>query len=201
MNGNGFEHACFISYKHPPKTAPPNHFYREFAIHFQKVLERHLSTPIRSYLDENADIGSAYPEDLSRRLCRSVCMIAILVPEYPDSNWCAAEWAAMEKLETKRLGGNRGLILPIALKRSADDWNRLYQRKPADFSKVAVPANQLESVKQVQKIQAIAAKIEALVTQVHETCEDCTQFMLTIGEEKLNPTPTFTDPSLFERSR
>jgi hypothetical protein len=198
VNGTNFEHACFISYKHPPKTAPPDHFYREFAVHFQRVLERHLSTTIRTYLDEDADIGSAYPQELSRRLCRSVCMIAILVPEYPDSSWCAAEWAAMEMLEMKRLGGKRGLILPIALKRSADEWNRIYKRKPADFSKVAVPANQLETVKQVQKIQEIAAKIEELVKQVHETCEDCTKFMLTIGEEKLNLTPTFKDPALFD---
>src|SRR5262245_1626911 len=100
-NGNGFENACFISYKHPPKNAPSDHFYREFAIQFRKQLERYLSTTIRTYLDEDADPGSAYPTELSLNLCKSVCMIAVLVPEYPDSSWCKAEWNSMERLEAK----------------------------------------------------------------------------------------------------
>jgi len=198
-NGNGFEHACFISYKHPPKNAPLDHFYREFAVQFRQQLERHLATNIRTYLDEDADIGSAYPAELSQNLCRSVCMVAVLVPEYPDSSWCKAEWDAMAKLEEKRLGkGKRGLIIPIALKRSPDEWNNLLQRKPEDFSKIAVPQTQLANVHNVRKIQNIAAKIQQLVNQVKATCEDCDQFTLGLPEETLAPQPTFRDPDPFK---
>jgi hypothetical protein len=199
MPGNGFEHACFISYKHPPKTAPRDHFYRRFAVEFRLQLEKRLATNVRTYLDEDADIGTSYPSELSQKLCKSVCMIAILVPEYPDSSWCRAEWDAMEKLEGKRLGaGKRGLIIPVALRRSPDEWNNLLKRKPEDFSKVVVPENQLGSVSNVTKIQRIAEKVAQLVSQVKAPSEDCGQFLLQLPGETLSDTPTFGDPNPFE---
>ncbi len=196
-NTNKFEHACFISYKHPPKTAQENHFYKEFVETFRERLEFYLDTPIRSYVDTDADPGSSYPVELAQTLCKSVCMIAILVPEYPDSNWCRAEWEAMEKLEALRLKGARGLIIPIALRRAANEWNALLQRKPVDFSKVSVPRVQLNSVKHSQKISEIADVIRKFVAQVPETCENCWDFKFSLGEEELNPQPTFKDPSPF----
>jgi hypothetical protein len=59
--------------------------------------------------------GAHYPVELSRNLCRSVCMIAILVPEYFESSWCKAEWDAMVKLERERVAdpGTGGFIIPI----------------------------------------------------------------------------------------
>jgi hypothetical protein len=189
-----FEHACFISYKHPPKSARERHFYREFVEAFRERLEFYLSTPIRSYVDIDADPGSSYPVELAQTLCKSVCMIAILVPEYPDSNWCWAEWQAMEKLEAVRLNGGRGLIIPIALRRTADEWNALLKRKPVDFSKVAVPKVQLHGVKHSQKIRDIAIMIQKFVAQV-QTCDNCTDFKFSVGEEQLNIQPTFSDPN------
>lgn len=193
-----FEHACFISYKHPPKNAKERHFYKEFAEMFRERLEFYLNGPLRTYLDVDADVGSSYPQELSQKLCKSVCMIAVLVPEYPDSNWCLAEWEAMEKLEAKRLGeGKRGLIIPIALRRSADEWNAVFKRKPLDFSKVSVPKTQLKNIKHSEKIQKIAEQIAKLISEVNKPCEDCGKFQFTVGIEELKPNPTFTDPSPF----
>jgi len=161
-------------------------------------LEFYLSTEIRSYLDLDADPGSSYPTELSQKLCKSVCMIAIMVPEYADSNWCQAEWEAMERLEARRLGeGRRGLIIPIALRRTAAEWDSLLKRKPVDFSKVSVPEQQLRSVKHSEEIQKIADKINELVSQIGETGEDCGQFQLPVGLEELKATPTFRDPDPF----
>ena len=195
--GYKFEHACFISYKHPPRSAGENHFYREFAETFRERLEFYLDTSIRSFVDIDADPGSSYPTELAQTLCKSVCMIAILVPDYPDSNWCWAEWEAMEKLETLRLKGQRGLIIPIALRRTADEWNALLKRKPVDFSKVSVPKIQLNSVKHSQKIREIADLITKFVTQVQETCENCGDFKFSVGVEELKHKPIFKDPSPF----
>ena len=195
-NGNKFKNACFISYKHPPKTARESNFYQEFVTAFRERLEYFLNTEIRTYVDLDADPGSAYPTELPQQLCESVCMIAVLVPEYPDSNWCQAEWDAMEKFETLRLGtGKRGLIIPIALRRPADEWNNRYKRKPLDFSKVSVP-NQLKGVKHSAKIQDIADMIKDLVDTVKETCEDCGGFRFNIQEEVLKAEPTIEDPKL-----
>jgi TIR domain len=195
-----FEHACFISYKHPPKTARGDrHFYKEFVQEFQKRLEYYLNTEIRTFLDTDSDPGSSYPKELSRKLCKSVCLIAVLVPEYPDSEWCKAEWEAMVKLESKRLGeGKVGLIIPIALRRKPEEWNSLLKRKPIDFSSVAVPIKQLDSVKNSQKIQEIADLISGYVKRVPEPCDDCTQFMLAVAEDKLQAPPTFPDPDPFD---
>ena len=196
-NGNKFEHACFISYKHPPKTAGEDHFYREFVETFRERLEFYLNTTIRTYLDVDADPGSSYPTELSQKLCKSVCMIAVMVPEYPDSNWCWAEWEAMEKLEAKRLNGGRGLIIPIALRRTADEWNALLKRKPVDFSKVSVPKAQLNNIKHSEKIREIAEIIIKFVGQVSDTCEDCGKFDFSLGVEELKTEPTFKDPNPF----
>jgi hypothetical protein len=193
-NGNEFEYACFISYKHPPKTARDGHFYLEFAEEFRKRLEYYLSTSIRTYIDIDADPGSSYPEDLPAKLCKSVCMIAVLVNEYPDSSWCRAEWDAMERLEKLRLNGKRGLIIPIALRREPRDWENLFKRKPVDFSKISVPS-QLLTAKQSEKIQKIAELISSLVNRVDKTCADCGSFNFALGVEELNGTPTFVDPN------
>ena len=192
-SGNEFEYACFISYKHRPlKTKRESHFYSEFAEKFRDRLEYYLSTSIRSYIDTDAEPGSSYPEELPAKLCKSVCMIAVLVNEYPDSNWCRAEWDAMERLEKLRLNGKRGLIIPIALRREPRDWENLFKRKPVDFSRISVPS-QLLTTKQSAKIQKIAELITSLVNRVDKTCADCESFNFALGVEELNSTPTFLD--------
>lgn len=198
-SGNKFKNACFISYKHPPKWASGNHFYKEFVLALRNRLEFYLNTEMKIFLDLDADPGASYPEALSRELCQSVCMIAVMVPEYPDSNWCRAEWEAMEGFEAKRLGkGKRGLIIPIVLRRTAAEWSALLNRRPVDFSKVSVPKEQLKGTKHSEKIQQIAQVITDLVRRIKDSCEDCSEFRVNLGAEQLKPEPTFKDPDPFE---
>lgn len=198
-NEKKFKNACFISYKHPPKWASENHLYREFAETLRDRLEFYLSTEIRAYIDLEADPGTFYPENLSRELCQSVCMIAVLVPEYWESNWCQAEWEAMEEFEAKRLGdGKRGLIIPIALRRPVQEWRDRLNRNPVDFTKVMVPKDQLKGAKYSEKIQHIANVISRFVQQMKECCDDCKEFRVNLGKEELKPDPTFEEPNPFE---
>ncbi len=190
-----FEHACFISYKHPPRNAPDAHFYREFVRMLKSRLEYYLPTEIRTFIDEDADIGSSYPTELSRKLCKSVCMVAVLTPEYPDSSWCDAEWKAMELWESKRLGPNKkGLIIPVVSRGDVKQWEDYFKRKPVDL-RVDVPNSQLLSVRNSTKIRKIAESIEKFVNDVTDPCEDCAMFQLNVGIEKIRTPPSFTVPS------
>ena len=197
-NGSQFKHACFISYKHPPRGASENHFYKWFPQAFCERLNEYLSSDIRAYIDSKADPGSSYPMELSEALCNSVCMVAILVPEYLESNWCQAEWEAMARLEEKRLGkGKVGLIIPIALKRTVGEWEHLLKRKPIDFSRVFIKG-QLKQVKPTEKIIEIADIINNWVAQLNETCENCDGFLLPVEGEVMSSQPTFKDPNPFK---
>ena len=87
----------------------------EWAEELQKRLVKFLTIGLQPYRDDQlrSKPGVDYPVELSRQLCRSVCLLAILSPEYWESNWCCAVWKAMEKLEAKRLPGKCALIIPV----------------------------------------------------------------------------------------
>jgi hypothetical protein len=92
-----YQHSCFISYKHPPALSVADvsrHFWMEFITSFQERLESFRRIGLAAYRDDQLQSvpGTRYPQELSRRFCRSVCLIAILVPEYLESSWCRAEW-------------------------------------------------------------------------------------------------------------
>jgi hypothetical protein len=191
-----FEYACFISYKHPPKTAPEDHFYKEYAKSLKAVLEKYLMTEIRIFLDMDADPGTAYPTHLPQSLCKSVCMIAILTPEYADSKWCAAEWQAMEKLEAKRLGiGEKGLIIPIVAQGNVGELENIFKRKPLDL-KVAL-TKQLRNAKKAEKIQDLARQIARFVNKLTDPCENCAGFSFELGPEETTYPPKYKDPDPF----
>ena len=88
--------------------------WSQFAETFAGLLQDRLTTNTTVFWDEklNHDPGKPYPDELSRNLCQSVCMVAVLVPQYLESAWCMAEWRAMERLEIQRLG-KQGLIIPV----------------------------------------------------------------------------------------
>jgi hypothetical protein len=193
---NKFEYACFISYKHPPRVAPEDHFYKEYVKSLKAVLERYLVTEIRTFLDEDADPGTAYPTHLPRSLCKSVCMIAVLTPEYPDSRWCNAEWQAMEELEAKRLGnGKKGLIIPIVAQGNVRELEYLFKRKVLDL-KVTL-ASQLRNAKKAAKIQELARQIAEFVKQLPDPCENCADFRFELGAEETTYPPKYKDPDPF----
>src|SRR5215469_4879100 len=98
-----YDYACFISYKRPPKPIYPpgviarkqtKHIWLQLAETFEQKLDQYLTTGIRIFRDENLQPGIDYPKQISRSLCRSVCMVALVVPEYFESRGCVAEWNA-----------------------------------------------------------------------------------------------------------
>jgi hypothetical protein len=117
----GFEYCCFISYSHNQGELPDR---------FIKDLYKTLSGEIGALTSEINTCcvdwdrlrgGDFYNEIISKSICRSVCMIMVYTPTYFDRNhmYCAREFKAMEKIESKRLrligelSGNHGLIIPI----------------------------------------------------------------------------------------
>src|SRR5215217_7028588 len=166
-----YANACFISYKRPPQwgnnfpgPAPARqlrHLWLEFAETFQDRLNQVLSTSIPSYRDSAIDPGQPYPQVLSKNLCQSICMVALLVPEYLESSWCKAEWKAMEKLEQERLGGGQqGLIIPVIFRGDPKRLQAFFgTREAVDLRSVVDPSTQLRLISNRRKIEAIAAKI------------------------------------------
>jgi hypothetical protein len=180
----GFQHSCFISYKHPPvhdKLNVNKHIWIQFVRAFQASLENFLVLGIPTYRDEDlrSQPGVEYPPELARSLCSSVCMIAILVPEYMESNWCRAEWEGMVELEEKRnTDAARGhSIIPIFFR---GDPQRTQEfcgpRLLMDFRNVINPRRQLENNNTyLQTLDRIAQQVAMLANSVSPT--DCRDFV------------------------
>src|SRR5215470_13136600 len=180
-----YEHACFISYKRPPKRAaqpaalsakaPGNHLWLEFAEAFQIRLDKYLTTHVGSYRDEALQPGTDYTTDLANNLCKSMCMVALVVPEYFESKWCTAKWSAMEDFEKVRLGpGKHGLIFPIICTGDPELLKpRFGPRKEVDLREIVSPSRQLSSIRSLTKIQSVANQINALAKTLPAPDMDC----------------------------
>jgi len=84
-----FSVACFISYKRPPTLLNPptllprpagKHLWLQFAEVFEAKLAGFLNTNIPIFRDVSLQPGLDYPREFARNLCRSVCMVALVVP-------------------------------------------------------------------------------------------------------------------------
>ena len=183
---------CFISYKHPPavRNDGGKHIYLEFVQALEGKLAHYLRT-VRPYRDTTLRQipGAPYPSELSRALCHSVCMIGVLVPEYSESNWCVAEWQAMEKLERIRLGnGRKGLIIPVLFRGEIGRFQALVgDRQPLDMSTILKPKTQLDNVSYRQKVESLCERIEALAKGSNPSKVDCDTFKIDEGPEFHTP--------------
>jgi hypothetical protein len=195
----GYQHSCFISYKHPPvhdTSGASRHFWMEFITAFQAKLEAFITIELKTYRDDQLQSipGVKYPAELSRKLCRSVCMIAILVPEYMESSWCRAEWKAMEQLERQRTSNPAvgGFIIPILFRGHSDRVAQFCNgRVFIDFSHIVKPSTELNSKDSRKKIEEIAQRVAELAK--YHSSTDCSNFVIDIGEEIVEP--SFDDPS------
>jgi hypothetical protein len=206
---NADRNACFISYKRPYKRQTPyanrarrapKHQWLRLAETFQALFEAHLSTPLGIYRDEllDGDPGKPYPGELSKNLCRSACLVALLIPEYLESSWCVGEWKAMESLEASR--GQIGLIIPVLYRGKESDFAGLLgaERRPIDFSEVVVPAKQLkDNVLYASKIEAIANTINRWARDSAKSPANCDGFSIPLGPEE--NTPKIAERSPFAR--
>lgn len=192
-----FEHACFISYRHPhtPYIPSVRHFWIQFVEEFQRGLEQYLTVPLRSYRDDalRAQPGVAYPQELSERLCRSVCLVAIIVPDYWESGWCVGEWRAMEAFERARLG-KAGLIIPILFRGDRHAvQRRVKPRQYVDFSNVTKPV-QLRNIGNLKKIEHIARMIDEHVRRLAALQVDCERFEIETVLDAANAAAAEPDP-------
>jgi len=194
-----YEYSCFISYKHPPVhegSGAIQHFWMEFVMAFQARLNAYMTLKLSIYRDDQlrSQPGVKYPPELSSKLCRSVCMIAILVPEYLESSWCLAEWRAMERLEAERtkVSASDSFIIPIIYRGQDKQFDTLCSaREYSDFRGVISPWTQLNSIRRRQQIEEIARRITELSKRKSRT--NCTNFSIEADEEVVSP--RFDDPN------
>jgi hypothetical protein len=190
-----YQNSCFISYKHPPVPRGSAHLWWDFVDAFQAKLEYFITLEQRTYRDDKlrSTPGVKYPAALSRNLCQSVCMIAILVPEYMRSNWCRAEWRAMEKLERDRNADSNedGIIIPIMFRGKEDKIAKFCgSRTFMDFSNIVNPKEQLDSTENRERVDSIARRVAELARY---SPTDCGTFAINVGPEVVDP--DFDDPN------
>jgi hypothetical protein len=162
-----------------------------------KILESNLGVNRSVYWDVTLRTkgGQKYPEELAVNLCRSACLVAILQPEYLESEWCRAEWQAMEQLEQARgSAAAGGIIIPI-LYRGDDPQVGAFAgvRPPLDFRKVVLPKQLQTSVRFNSMLQQTCQRIDSLVRAIGNSGVDCQQWRLAVGPERTSP--TVQDPS------
>jgi TIR domain len=193
-----YQNSCFISYRHPPLHDGPSvvrHFWMEFITEFQTRLDAYMTIGLSAYRDDKlrSKPGTKYPAELSRQLCHSACMIAILVPEYLESSWCLAEWRAMERLELSRnaTASNDGFIIPVLFRGDYSKFADLCGiRQYSDFRHVAKPRSQLDNIRYRRQIEEIASRIAELANSKPDA--DCSKFVIDSNEEVV--VPRFDDP-------
>jgi hypothetical protein len=119
-----FEHACFVSYRHPLEQG-------ELSARFIDDLSSALQSELSGWMNERIFIdrdrmraGTLFDPALATALCKSICMIVVYTPHYfsTENPFCAREYRAMEQLEQVRLARlpeaqrHGGLIIPIILR-------------------------------------------------------------------------------------
>jgi hypothetical protein len=202
-----YKHACFISYKRPPRRLTQGqtllgrprsrHLWIEFAEAFQETLDKYL-THLPSFRDQHLQPGDDYPQELATNLCKSVCMVALIVPEYFESAWCRAEWRAMELWEEKRHEKGRAqLIIPIIC---TGDPNlleaKIHPRQAIDLRYIVSPNRQMSSIRTLTTIRDVADKINNLAKILPVVDIDCEAYSLGAVGSDLS-TPEFREPSPF----
>lgn len=188
-----WENSCFFSYKHPPNSDPTDtrpHYWLEFIENFQAKLKQFMTDGLPMYRDDKLSRvpGAHYPAELSRNLCRSVCLIAVLVPEYLESKWCKAEWDAMVQLERERAANPDadGFIIPVLFR---GDKEKLAEfcgsRQIVDFRHIVKPAIQLDTIASRRTLEEIGQRVARLAARHSPT--DCSKFAISIGVETAQP--------------
>jgi hypothetical protein len=131
----GFEHCCFVSYRHGPAE--------EFAEAFAETLDSNLRLLIDAETPVFFDRTGFGPLDLVDGLflkqCRSVCTVSIYTPVYfsDDHPFCTREWLTMIDAEKKlrpQLKQDQGLIIPVAYRHPVHETVCKGRAEPKDFS-------------------------------------------------------------------
>jgi hypothetical protein len=199
-----YKYSCFISYKRPPGWTlragpggvPAPHALSDTAEAFQERLDYFLSLPVPSFRDVQLEPATKYPEALSQNLCYSLCLVALVLPQYFESAWCVAEWKAMEAFERKRaIQRQQSLIIPVLVGGDPDLLNpKLGGRTSHDLRGVGTPARHFKTPRIIEEIQRIAEAINNMQALMRaDGGTECDQFSLGIGTDSVSP--DYPEPS------
>jgi len=187
------EYFCFISYPHTG-----GRLVKKVAAALRDALEDIGGLQFKTLtvsFDDGLEPGKRTLQELSRRLCHSVCLIALYIPPYEESDWCLREFEGMRALEEirrnrpgVRLDGADDLIIPIILdKDPVLGLPRQVQRDDApiycDFSGgLVLLGEKIVEVPEVRTklLQVIhhIARVRRAFAHDPELCADCGAFQI-----------------------
>jgi hypothetical protein len=194
-----FKYSCFISYAGFP--TPGNKLAGTFIKELYDALryETQIRIGLDPFLDtERMQAGDFFADKLAQSLCASVCMVCVYTPVYFQKLYCAKEFLAMERLETRRRELLKsytyaGGILPVILRgegeRGEDPPTYLREnRHCSDFARYTLGEASLARHRKYNgKITEIALVIWNLHNQLlsagADRCVDCETFQLPSDQE------------------
>jgi hypothetical protein len=193
------KYTCFISYA-TPKVATAAEALKQFITQLKQSLDIWFGIELEEgyqYIDEYLLPGDRLDVALGEAICQSACMIVVFTGIYSKHIYCLRELLAMDQIEKTRkekLGKGfdrrRGMIIPIILRLSGTEQQRIEDRIPArikeryeefknsDFSRF-YPANTSHELYNdlIKKIAyQIASKYSTIKKledegQLHEPCD------------------------------
>jgi hypothetical protein len=194
LNSMPLKYSCFISFRHGDRSLPTDKNLLETIIRQLKTAlsnELEALTTKEVYVDwERLKGGDFYNQALAKALCESACMVVVYVPTYFDEHktFCAREYKAMEKLESKRLPLvdseaqlKHGLIIPIVFRGLKFLPSEIKNRRAYyDFQSFQLGGREMSRNSNFNsKIQEIAAyiydrcrELEALSTDPYLDCDN-----------------------------
>ena len=180
-----FEWACFISYPHAGGDMVKN-----FAEQLARALENEIGAYFADqpvFMDkQRINAGFDYNHELSKAICKSVCMIVVYVPAYQEKTYCLREFLAMEAIADKRrqlLGpdykGTHRMIIPFLLR--GDPKNlppKIHGIQYVDFSKFTTATLDITKLPEfTEVIKNIVKEIYRLYEEIRDlNIEDCDSF-------------------------
>lgn len=167
-----YENLCYISWAHTI-----NRDITECARTMRDAIREGLASSFHDpqvFLDEGGITGgSDWELKIRRALCRSVTMVAICAPIYyrPEHHWCGLEWAAMERLSSRRLPGTDfKAIIPVMVRQSDSVPLVVSKVQHIDVSRVQLQGRRYFAYPEFRrKIQEIITRIELVAEELWRT--------------------------------
>ncbi len=189
-----FEYGGFISYRHGDPDDPLDAL-NSFAQQVKDALASELRTQGKSVFfdEERIKGGHVLKPILGSNICKSVCLIVILVRDYlsADKPYCAAElWTMLrcEEARLKKLGlkpdlAKEGHIITLAFRNPDLVPDILQERRYYNFAKHTTADVPLRQDKDYAKIfvemaEYIVDLYEGIEHLEAELCQDCDQHTL-----------------------
>jgi hypothetical protein len=191
LANNKFHHACFISW---PSLGGPK--IKRLVAKLEQAIEEDAplyGLPPSAFSDRSIPKGADWESTMSRALCESISMIAVLGPECYNSDWCGREWAGMLRLEESRLGSADRAILPLVFQPLRSDATAgllqleilpppVKHLQCVDLSRIRLRRSNYEESDEfddiIRNITARIADIALRLADLRASAVDCAGFVL-----------------------